>query len=131
MNGHHRRELAIRTGESDVPIRTFKESDGIDFNTARALGALQNIRDGKGTAIDAATVLRDLNYDSTKLRSLGINPRSGIAQNALGLLKLHPDTLSMVEEGTLPENVAAAIGDAQLDPRRELVTAKEAVRAGL
>ncbi|HJP84286.1 MAG TPA: ParB/Srx family N-terminal domain-containing protein, partial [Fimbriimonadaceae bacterium] len=131
MNGHHRRELAIRTGEADVPVRVFRESDGIDFKTARALGALQNMRDGKGTAIDAATVLRDLGAPMEKLKEYGLNTRSGVARDAISLLQLDPDSLRLVEEGSVPESVAAGIADAGLDPKRQAAVMRLAAASDL
>jgi len=131
MNGHHRRELAIRTGEPDVPVRVFDENDGVDFNKARALGAIQNIKDDNGTALDAATVLRDLNANPEQLQSWGVNLKKGLGRDATSLLKLSPDSLSLVENGQVPEPVAASVAEAGLDPRRELATMKEAARGEL
>ncbi|HWD38909.1 MAG TPA: lytic transglycosylase domain-containing protein [Fimbriimonas sp.] len=131
MNGHHRRELAIRTGEPTVPVRVFRESDGINFDTARALGALQNLRDGKGTAIDAVSVLRDLRASPEQLKAYGLNPRSGVARDAMSLMRLSPESIRMVEGGDVPEAAAAGIADAKLDPRRELATMKEAAKGDI
>lgn len=131
INGHHRRELAIRTGEPDVPVRIYREADGIDFNRARALGALQNLRDGKGTAIDAATVLRDLKADPKQLGAWGLNTRGGVARDAMSLLRLEPQALQMVEEGRVPESVASGIADNQLPPDKQIAALRDAERAGL
>lgn len=131
INGHHRRELAIRTGEPDVPVRIFKESEGIDFKTARALGAFQNLRDGKGTAIDATTILRDLKTSPDELKQFGLNTKTGIARDAISLMKLDNDAIRLVEDGQVPEAVAAAIADAGLEPRRQLATLKLAAKSDL
>jgi len=131
LNGHHRRELAIRTGEKSVPVNIFREADGMDFDTARATGALQNIMDGKGTAIDAATVLRDLNAPLDKLKQYGINTKNGVGRDALSLMKLDREALRFVEEGDVPEAVAAGIADAGLDPKRQAAAMREAARGEL
>src|SRR6185312_16720395 len=51
VNGHHRLELAKRTGQPTVAVRHLVAKDA---QAARAIGALQNIAEGRGTAIDAA-----------------------------------------------------------------------------
>lgn len=131
MNGHHRRAIALNTNEPDVPVRIFKESDGIDFTMARALGALQNIKDDKGTPLDAATVIRDLGVTPDTLRQYGVNTRSSVGRDALSLLQLDPQALAYVEDGSVPEHVAAGIGDAGLNPERQVAAMREAARSGL
>lgn len=126
MNGHHRLDLAKRTNEPHVLTHTYNESDGIDFHQARGLGALQNIREDKGTAIDAAAVMRDLGYTPKELKESGISTRSNVAKDALSLLKLQPESIQMVADGDVPEAVGAAIGDAGLTPRQEAVAMNSA-----
>jgi predicted ABC-type ATPase len=130
MNGHHRRELAIRTGEKDVPVRIYKEADGVTFDQARGLGALQNLKDGKGAAIDMASVLRDLGYSKEELQSFGINMKSDLFRNAHSLLGLDPEALKFVEEQGVSDKVAAGIADAKLPKNRQMAALKEAQKLG-
>jgi hypothetical protein len=126
MNGHHRRELARRTGETSLPVRAFKESDGVDFQTARALGALQNVRDGKGTALDAAFVIKDLGFSLDELKRAGVNLRSGVGRDAVSLMQLDPEALQMVKDGVVPQAVAAGIADQGLDPAKQRLAIQKA-----
>jgi len=128
VNGHHRRELAIRTGETEIPVKVYREADGITFNEARTIGALQNLRDGKGTAIDIATVLRDLAATKQSLRDLGIDPTKTLAKDAVSLLGLSPESLKFVEDGDVREAVAAGIADANLPHDREQAVMKLAAK---
>ena len=49
VNGHHRLELALRTKAPSVAVRYAKANDASE---ARAIGALQNIAEGRGTAVE-------------------------------------------------------------------------------
>lgn len=126
MNGHHRRELAKRTGETSVPVRVFSEADGVDFETARALGALQNVRDGKGTALDAAYVIKDLGFSLDELKRAGVNLRSGVGRDAVSLMSLDSEALQMVKDGVVPQAVAAGIADQGLDPAKQRLAIQKA-----
>ena len=126
MNGHHRRELAKRTGETSVPVRVFKEGEGVDFQTARALGALQNVRDGKGTALDAAFVLKDLGFSLDELKRAGVNLRSGVGRDAVSLMSLDAEALQMVKDGVVPQAVAAGIADQGLDAAKQRLAIQKA-----
>ena len=53
VNGHHRYELAHRTGHAALAVRY---GDAKTAKEARAVGALNNIAEGRGTAVDAAKV---------------------------------------------------------------------------
>jgi hypothetical protein len=61
INGHHRRELVIRTGVESVPVRIFREADGITFDVARALWRLAEPSRWQG------------HRDSTRLMCCGIS----------------------------------------------------------
>jgi hypothetical protein len=56
VNGHHRFDLAEKTGQPDVAVRMIAADDA---EQARAKGAIQNIAEGRGTAMDAAKFFRD------------------------------------------------------------------------
>ena len=64
VDGHQRTGLARRLlaeGKQVPPLRAivFREADGYSQERMRRIGALMNIRQGTGTAIDIAKVLRD------------------------------------------------------------------------
>lgn len=131
VNGHHRRELAIRTKAESVPVRVIRESSGVTPEMARGYGALQNIMDGKGTALDAASVLKDLGYTESHLSELGVSTRSSLARDAIGLTKLSDNALEYVQNNRVSEPVGAAIGDANLSPAHQVAAMREAMRAEL
>lgn len=54
VDGHHRYDLAVRTKTERVLTNTIREADGWTVQSARALGAIANIRDGAGTTRDYA-----------------------------------------------------------------------------
>ena len=57
VNGHHRAELAARTGyKTPLDVRHIKAAN---VQEARAVGARQNIAEGRGTPVDAAKFFRD------------------------------------------------------------------------
>jgi hypothetical protein len=56
VNGHHRYELAGRLGADGLKVQYLQAKDAKE---ARALGALINIAEGRGTAVDAAKFMRD------------------------------------------------------------------------
>src|SRR5581483_7513329 len=51
VNGHHRFELAKRTGQGEIATRHINAESAEE---ARSTGALQNIAEGRGTPVDAA-----------------------------------------------------------------------------
>ncbi|TRZ54052.1 MAG: hypothetical protein D4S01_00185, partial [Dehalococcoidia bacterium] len=59
VNGHHRRDLAVRTGQKAVFVQVIKESEGISIAQARAIGAEINILEDKGDINDYATFFRE------------------------------------------------------------------------
>lgn len=106
VNGHHRLELAKRTGHpslnvQEIPAKTADE--------ARAAGALANIAEGRGTATDAAQFFRSsgLGPDDLKER---VSFKGIIAKNGMGLSKLAPDLFDKVVRGDFSEGNAAVIG---------------------
>lgn len=116
MNGHHRLELAKRTNTESVAVNVFREIDGVTPEKARALGVLQNLRDGTGTAIDAARVLQDLGKSANDLGKMGINLKQGVGRDAVKLMSLDPATLDYVIARNIPEAVAAEVAAADLTP---------------
>lgn len=108
VNGHHRHELAERSGYDDD--LTVFHLEAKNEKEARALGALANIAGGQGTAIDAAKFLRDTNSTTDQLQEHGVSLTKGLTQDALTLAKLSPRIFDKVATGTYRQGRALAIG---------------------
>ena len=118
VNGHHRAELAQRSPHWDedetgwgwhgelnvqyIPAMNAKE--------ARAMGALANIAEGRGTATDAAKFMRDTGAGVDDLASRGISLSGRIAADAPSLAGLHPTVFQSLTNGMTTEGRALAIG---------------------
>ena len=59
VDGHHRYDLARRTGKEDIPAQVLREADGVTEQGAIALGAESNIRNGCGTVKDYTRYFRN------------------------------------------------------------------------
>jgi hypothetical protein len=112
INGHHRLELAKRTGVSKVAVRHIVANDGTE---ARAIGALQNISEGRGTPVDAAKFLRDTGLTPDELKVKGISMGEATAAKGLALSQLDMPIFNKVVSGDLPIGRAVAIGGATKD----------------
>lgn len=124
VNGHHRLELAKRT---DHPSINVQELPAKTAEEAAAQGALANIAEGRGTALDAATFFRSsgLGIDDLKDR---VSFKGAIAKSGLGLSKLAPDLFDRVARGEIPENHGAVVGS-MLDTPELQRTALSAIQA--
>lgn len=123
VNGHQRTDLAQRAeaaGQENVqvPARVFDAADGYTPEYMRALGAMQNIAVGSGTAIDAAKILREDLPDQWKLP--GLPPKSQLVQQAHGLAALDKDSFGRVVNDIVPAAYAAEVGHAISDPQEQL-----------
>ena len=116
INGHHRYELAQRTGQSDIAVRHIVAKDATE---ARAMGALQNIADGRGTPVDAAKFFRDTNMTAADLKAKGISLGEATANQGLALSNLDEPIFKRVVSGDLRPGRAIAIGEATNDPAEQ------------
>lgn len=107
INGHNRVSLAKKIGVRDILIRLLQVSDSRE---ARIKGALANLAEGRGTAIDAAKFLRDSGYDRPTLESLGLPMRERVIDTAIGLSRLSAPLFDRVVQGDILESVAATLG---------------------
>lgn len=107
VNGHHRLELANRTGGQDVAVRYV---DAPDVKTARAAGAFINLAEGRGTPVDVAKFMRDHGATIEDLKAENVSVRGDLAKKGIGLSRLSQDLFDRVATGKLDENHAAAIG---------------------
>lgn len=128
VNGHHRFELAKRMGEKTVAVRHVVAKDATE---ARAIGALQNIAEGRGTAVDAAKFFRDTGLTVEDLKAKGISLGEATAADGIALSRLSPEIFNRVVVGTVAPGRAKTIGEATPDHAEQkailsLVEKKEA-----
>jgi len=116
INGHHRLELARRTGQ---PVMNVMKLEAPDAPTARAIGALQNIAEGRGTPIDAAKFFRDSGFTREELEAEGISLGEATANKGLALARLDAPLFDRVVARDIPLNRAVAIGDTTSDPAQQ------------
>ena len=112
VNGHHRVEMARRYGVKDLPVRLI---DAPDAQSARAVGALQNIAEGRGTPVDAAKFFRDSGYTPQELEALGVSLGEATAANGVALSRLSDPIFEKTATGKMSQGRAIAIGKATPD----------------
>lgn len=125
VNGHHRHHLAERTAAPTVNARYIQAPSAKE---ARAQGALANIAEGRGSAVDAAKYLRDSGQDVEHLRRSGVSLSGKVAADAAHLTKLNPKLFEAVAREEFPEASAVAIGKHLDDPALQDLLVKK-VRA--
>lgn len=112
VNGHNRLAKARELGIESLTCRFIKANTAKE---ARSIGALANIAEGQGTAIDVAKFFRDTNLSASDLEAKGIGIRNSLARDGLALSKLSPNLFSKLINGDLPTNQGIAIGSSGLD----------------
>jgi hypothetical protein len=108
VNGHHRLDLALRTNEPTVTARYLQANNATE---ARSIGALQNIAEGRGTAIDAAKFMRDSGLTPDDLAAKGISMGEATAKNGVALAGLDDHIFQRLATGEIPEGRAIAVGE--------------------
>jgi hypothetical protein len=114
VNGHNRVTLAMSLGIADLWVRYISADTAIE---ARAIGALANIADDKGTAIDAAKFFRDRNLSDRNLPK-NIDLTKTVCSQGLAMAKLCDELFMQVVNGDISTAIAVAIGENL--PDREL-----------
>lgn len=107
VNGHNRVGLARRTGTPGIDVRFL---DAQTAGEARTKGALINIAEGQGTALDAAKLFRETGYTQEDISRLGVNLTGQKASQGLALASLNPGLFSSAMKGEMPVERAALIG---------------------
>lgn len=110
VDGHHRYELAKRTGHPRLNAFVLEHAHGISHVQARATAALRNIAAGHGDALDAAKAVRDMGWSVEDLRNEGISARSVLVRDAFGIAALEQSVFDRVVSEELPQAYAAEIG---------------------
>jgi hypothetical protein len=121
VNGHNRYQAAVRLGVPALPSRF------IDVKTpqeARAVGALANIAENRGDALDVAKVFRDMGATPETLRVQGLSLREGLVDAGLALARLSPDLFDRVARGEIPQREAIAVGSMLDDPAMQRAALK-------
>lgn len=116
INGHNRLALAKRLGAEEVAVRYIKAESPAE---ARAIGALTNIAEGRGTAVDAAKFFRDTGISREALEAKGIPMREKIATDGLALSKLPDHLFRRVIDGEMTVERAAIIGGSGLSSEKQ------------
>lgn len=107
VNGHHRHELAKRSGfNGHVQVQYLDAKNALE---ARAKGAIINIAGGNGTAIDAAKFMRDTGATLDMLHRHGVSVKGAIARDANDLKDLSDGLFSKVTQGIYPTGRALSI----------------------
>lgn len=117
VNGHHRLDLAKRTGTPAVDVRFIKAADASE---ARKTGALANMAEGRGTPIDAAKFMRETGTGPEDLRARSIPVTESVVQEGLALRDLHPAIFGAVTRGEMPVQRAVVIGRSGLSENQQL-----------
>lgn len=120
VNGHHRLDLAKRALAQKVLVRRLNAKTAEE---ARAKGALINIAEGKGTAIDAAKFLRDTGTTIADLHKTGVSVSGPVARDAVPLTNLDSGLFHKVTLGVLdvPRAIAVATHLPNHDDQRTLL----------
>lgn len=116
VNGHHRYNLAKRLGYPNLAVIYL---DAKDAREARAKGALINIAEGRGTALDAAKFLRDSGKTPADLYKLGVSPDGALMRDADTLTRLNDAAFDRLARGGLDQETALAVARHVSDPVRQ------------
>ena len=128
VEGHHRLDLAQRSGVQDVLTYVDRESEGVTAEQARTKGVWQNIKDGKGSISDFADYFRGSGLTEEQAKTEGLfTEKEGRTGFVIG--KNSGETLWSAFKNGLAANRAEAIASvAQGDEGLEAVGVKAAER---
>lgn len=116
VNGHHRMELARRAGHKKMNVQMIIAPNA---TVARSTGALINMAEGRGTAIDAAKYLRDSKQEISDLKGHGVSLKEKVVDDAMQLKDLSERIFSDLTSGILDTDKAVAIGKHLKDHRQQ------------
>jgi hypothetical protein len=113
VNGHNRLARADQLGIPSLPVRELQAATA---GEARAMGALANIKEGRGTVFDAAKFMRESGITTPEqLQRMGAPMSDGHAARGLALSQLPDDIFQAAVDGRLSVGKAAALGGSGLD----------------
>lgn len=113
VEGHHRLDLAKRSGTKKILAYVHKEKDGKDAEWARRRGVLMNIQDNKGSVKDYADFFRNDNITYEEAKQRGLFRKGENGENGFVIGRYSGDNLysAFRNEDINPEK-AAVIADA-------------------
>jgi len=117
VNGHNRVALAKKLGVEKILCRFIDTASDRD---ARSTGALTNMAEGCGTAIDAAKFFRESKCEIEEIKRFGINPNLKIVQHGLKLSKLINGLFDKVVTGELPIDKGVILGEISWQQQKEV-----------
>lgn len=117
VNGHNR---ALKARQLSVPWLLVRYLQVGTAAEARAMGAIANIGENQGTALDAAKYFRDTGENISQLKALGLNPNSKLVKNGYALSGLHKTLFDMAVAGDLPLEQGAILGELDLKSQIEV-----------
>jgi hypothetical protein len=126
VNGHNQLDLAKRSGIDNVLTWQIEAATAEE---ARAIGALENMGQGSGTAIDAAKVIREMGYSPEEIKARGIDLQGQVTRDAIALSRLPQATFNKVVAGKLDLDKAIALGSKEPTPAAPVVQAAPAAPA--
>lgn len=116
INGHNRTERARALGVEKITAKFIKANTAEE---ARAIGALTNIAEGRGNALDSAKFFRDSGISRQDLEAKGIPMREKIATDGLAMANLSEPLFDRVVQGSIPEQRAIVIGQSLKDHKQQ------------
>ncbi|MFA5014322.1 MAG: hypothetical protein WC549_02100 [Actinomycetota bacterium] len=124
VDGHHRFDLAKEKNTIAIPAYI---SNAKTITEARAEGALINIANGKGSAIDVARFMKEKGFTSEDLKSNDINIKDGTAaKRGIELSELSNELLDKVEKSSLYDKTQETISAELLPEKYGAIIGKEA-----
>lgn len=109
VDGHQRHGLATRLAAEGQDVSmigdVLREVDGVTADDARIIAADLNMKQGSGTALDAAKILK---AQPSLLNNMPRN--SALIRDAEGLSKLSDEAFAMVINEVVPQGYAAIVG---------------------
>lgn len=121
VEGHHRADAADRLGVDYVLVYVLED---MSPEAARVVGATVNISNDKGTAIDAAKIIRSAGEE--ELVKGGVNKKAKLFRDGRALAQLSDPVFERIAEsgsGITPE-IGAAIGEANLSEAQQMALVK-------
>jgi hypothetical protein len=128
VNGHHRYGLAKRSEAEGIEVSQLDPEKHPTASHARIAGALKNISEGNGTAVDAAKFFRERGFTPADFKKAKLSLSKDVARQGMALSKLSDDLFDKVVAGKVDTKIGAAIGEATEDPIQQDAIAKDIQR---
>lgn len=132
VDGHHRVDLAKRMEAEGKPVppllaQIYREADGFTVADMRRKGALANIMDGSGEAVDVARVLRSGPLSEAESRKMGRVGNTAL-QDGEAMAKLNDEAFHLVLDGKIRPDFAAIVAREIRDARQQVEAMQDFIR---